>query len=136
MFYSKTTNGFYTREIHGDNLPDDSVEITQDYYEELLSGQCKGQCIVANDQGHPVLQQPLFTQYVPNKVSMRQARLALLNQSLLDQVNSTIKSPEAQIEWEYSTTVERDSKFVQEMILKLNMSKEQVDNLFVLANSL
>lgn len=58
MFYSKTTNGFYAREIHGDNIPADAVEITEAEHAALLDGQSMGKVIVADESGHPILQDP------------------------------------------------------------------------------
>lgn len=58
MFYSKTTGGFYTREIHGDNIPADAVEITEAEHAALLEGQSKGKFIVADESGRPILQDP------------------------------------------------------------------------------
>ena len=46
MFYSKTTNGFYTREIHGDNIPTDAVEITDEQHAALFQKQSEGMRIV------------------------------------------------------------------------------------------
>ena len=58
MFYSASTCGFYSREIHGDNMPADVVEITNEEYESLLSGQSSGKLIKPDAQGRPVLQDP------------------------------------------------------------------------------
>ena len=58
MFYSKSTGGFYTREIHGDNIPTDAVEITEAEHAALLEGQAQGKRIVADENGYPVLQDP------------------------------------------------------------------------------
>ena len=58
MFYSKTTSGFYTREIHGDNIPADAVEITEAEHTALLEGQSMGKVIVADENGRPILQDP------------------------------------------------------------------------------
>lgn len=55
MYYSKQTGGFYTREIHGDNIPADAVEITQGQHAELLQGQSEGKVITADKNGSPVL---------------------------------------------------------------------------------
>jgi len=57
MLYSAKTNGFYLPDIH-DNIPDDAVEISNDYYVTLLDGQAKGQTITADDNGMPVLVEP------------------------------------------------------------------------------
>jgi hypothetical protein len=58
MFYSKSTGGFYTREIHGDNIPADAVEITVEEHQALIEGQSQGKHIVANENGYPVLVDP------------------------------------------------------------------------------
>lgn len=58
MFYSTSNNGFYTREIHGDNIPSDAVEITAALHAELIEGQSQGKRIVADENGYPVLQDP------------------------------------------------------------------------------
>ena len=58
MFYSKLTGGFYTTEIHGDNIPADAVEITVEEHQALLEGQSQGKHIVADENGYPVLQDP------------------------------------------------------------------------------
>lgn len=58
MYYSKQTNGFYTREIHGDNIPADAVEITPEQHAALLQGQSEGKVITADENGYPILQDP------------------------------------------------------------------------------
>lgn len=80
---------------------------------------------------------------VPQSVTMRQARLALLGAGLLDDVDAAIAAiPDetqrraAQIEWEYANTVERKSAFVQQLAVGLGLSAEQMDDLFVQAAAL
>lgn len=58
MFYSKSTGGFYTREIHGDNIPADAVKITEAEHAALMEGQSQGKRIVADESGRPILQDP------------------------------------------------------------------------------
>ncbi len=55
MFYSAQTGGFYDREIHGDAIPADAVEITTTEHAALLAGQSAGQRIEADEHGRPVL---------------------------------------------------------------------------------
>lgn len=57
MFYSKSKNGFYSVDIHGDNIPDDAVEISDEEHDALLKAQSNGDVIVANDDGYPVTMQ-------------------------------------------------------------------------------
>lgn len=58
MFYSKTTGGFYDTAIHGNNIPEDAVEITAEQHAALIEGQSQGKRIVADEAGHPVLADP------------------------------------------------------------------------------
>ena len=54
MYYSKTTGGFYDRNLHSD-LPGDAVEISPEVYTALLAGQSNGQVIMPGKDGKPVL---------------------------------------------------------------------------------
>lgn len=58
MLYSKSTGGFYDSAIHGNNIPSDAVEITNDEHAALLAGQSEGKIIAADANGFPVLQDP------------------------------------------------------------------------------
>lgn len=55
MFYSKTTGGFYTAEVHGDKIPADSVEITIEEAQSLRAMEAEGKRIVANENGYPII---------------------------------------------------------------------------------
>ena len=80
--------------------------------------------------------------YVPEQVTMRQARLALLGAGLLSSVDAAIASlpsPQkeaAQIEWEYAAVVQRNSGLVPAMAQALGMSEAQIDELFITAAAL
>lgn len=73
---------------------------------------------------------------VPDSVTMRQARLALLGAGLLAQVDGAIDSlgepakSAARIEWEYSQTVERHKPFVLMLGAALGLTNKQIDDLF------
>ena len=58
MFYSKSTNGFYDEAIHGDSIPSDAVEITNEEHQALLEGQSQGKIISADKNCKPVLKNP------------------------------------------------------------------------------
>lgn len=58
QYFSPSTNGFYDTEIHGDDIPEDAVEITREEHAALLEGQSAGQMIAADEDGKPVLQDP------------------------------------------------------------------------------
>lgn len=74
----------------------------------------------------------------PKTVTMRQARLALLQSGLLDAVESAVTGAgkAAQIEWEYSSEVHRDKALVKALTPALGLTEEQLDDLFALAASL
>ena len=89
------------------------------------------------------IDQTLAKPPVPQSVTMRQARLALLGAGLLDQVDAAIASisdpvqrKAAEIEWEYAQTVDRNSPFTQQMAVGLNLTAEQLDALFTQAAGL
>ncbi len=80
---------------------------------------------------------------VPERVDMAQARLALFQAGLLSQVDAAIDAiPDptqretARIEWEYRTTVRRDSQLVAGLGASLGLTDEQIDDLFRLADTL
>lgn len=75
---------------------------------------------------------------VPQKISIAQARLALLSAGMLDDVNGGVVAfgQAAQIEWEYRTTVHRNNALVIAMKELLNWTDEQMDDLFILASNL
>ena len=74
----------------------------------------------------------------PSIVSMRQARLALLQSNLLDAVNTAIEQGNEadKITWEYATEVNRTDNLVQNMAIALQLSEQQLDDLFLLASTL
>lgn len=76
-------------------------------------------------------------------VTMRQARRALLDAGLLDQVDAAIAAiadaterRQAEIDWEYATTVERLWPWVQALGAALGLSAEALDALFEQAATL
>lgn len=58
MLYSKQTCGFYSREIHGNKIPADAIEITTEQHASLLQGQSEGKLITADENGYPILVDP------------------------------------------------------------------------------
>jgi hypothetical protein len=79
---------------------------------------------------------------VPKAVTMRQARLALLAQGMLGQIDAAIDSlpspqkEEARIEWEYSQEVQRDKPLVLNLAPALGLDSAQLDALFIAAATL
>lgn len=75
---------------------------------------------------------------IPTVVSMRQARLALLQSGLLGVVNQAITAGNEadKIAWEYATEVQRSDTLVQNLASGLGLSEQDLDNLFLLASTL
>lgn len=79
---------------------------------------------------------------VPEVVTMRQARLALLGAGLLAQVNTAVanmpgaEGAAAHIEWEYAQEVRRNSALVAGLSAALGLADTQLDALFVAAAGL
>ena len=90
----------------------------------------------------PDAQPPALPEYVPavvavpEVVTMRQARLALLGVGMLAQVNAAVASmpgaegDAARIEWEFSSTVERHRPLVLSLTAALGLTDAQLDDLF------
>ena len=85
---------------------------------------------------------PASPPIIPQEVTMRQARLALHAAGKLAAVNAAINAlPDppktaALIEWEYSSTVRRDSQFVALLGPALGLDTAGLDALFIAAAKL
>lgn len=75
---------------------------------------------------------------VPQLVTARQARLALLDAGLLDQVEAAIAagSRADQITWEFAVDVRRDHALIANLGAALNLTSERIDGLFRTAATL
>ena len=91
MFYSKSTNGFYTKDIHGDTIPADAVSITPTEYKALLEGQVAGKQISAGADGRPTLVDRQDTRTYAQK---RAAEYP----NMLEYIDGVVKGDQAQIQ--------------------------------------
>jgi len=79
---------------------------------------------------------------IPASITPRQARLALLQANLLSQVDAAINSLEspaketARIEWEYATSIERSSEWINQLGSALGLDANGIDDLFKTASQL
>lgn len=93
--------------------------------------------ILCIGQPDPVINQP-----VPEAVTARQARLALLGAGVLGMVKQALASMPgiegdvARIEWEYAQEIRRDSPLIGALAPALGLTGEQIDDLFRSAESL
>lgn len=116
--------------------PDDCEEYGRELFAQAISGEFGEVAEYVEPEPTPV---PVT---VPQVVTMRQARLALLQSGYLDIVNTAIanmtgvEGAAAKIEWEYAQTVDIKSPLVITMTTLLSLTEEQLDDLFTLAGGL
>lgn len=93
---------------------------------------------VAQEDGSWVVPPPA----VPQSVTMRQARLAMLHAGTLDDVEALIQNMPgddgraARIDWEFAQDVRRDWHLVGAIGSQLGMTADQIDDLFIYAGSI
>ena len=99
-------------------LPTDCVAITDE----------DAQAIQAEKQTNQPVVIPIIT--------MRQARMMLLNEGLLDEVNLALTTPEQKIWWDYSSVVERNHPLVDAVLTALGKTSAEIDTMFIGASQL
>lgn len=119
--------------------PDQSLHEIEPEFAYLLP---LGSVPISEEEARAILAANQPPEPVPQIVTMRQARLALLGAGLLSQVDAAIDAlPEpqksaARIEWDYSSEVHRSRPFVQQLGHALGLTDEQLDALFTQAATL
>lgn len=79
---------------------------------------------------------------LPTEVTMRQARLALLEAGLLDDVEAAVNAipgingEKARIEWNFSNTVKKNQPITQMLASVIGLTQQQIDDMFVLGVTL
>ncbi|SHJ25461.1 hypothetical protein SAMN02745163_01573 [Clostridium cavendishii DSM 21758] len=61
-------DGFYTKEIHGDNIPKTNIKITEDLWQELLKGIYKYKLNLTEDKVLDVADKDIYFDKVETKV--------------------------------------------------------------------
>jgi len=82
--------------------------------------------------------QELIPVAIPSQITMRQARLQLLTDGVLDQVNAAVQTmgQAAQIEWEYAAVVERGNPLIAAVQTLLGWDDARADQFFTAAATL
>lgn len=128
--YKTHNDDFIIRVGDGAFIPKDTYNVD---YQEYLSWVAEGNAPVTT---------PVQPAAIPDAVTMRQARLALLHAGKLAAVDSAIANMSgsagdaARIEWEFSNTVERNKSLVRALGPAIGMTDQDLDSLFLLAATL
>jgi len=119
--------------------PDNTLHVIDPEFAYLLPTGCvqitEQEAEAIRDANKPI-------QPVPQSVTMRQARLALLQAGKLQAVNNAIASmtgPQgeaARIEWDYSNEVKRDQLLTISLAQSIGMTESEMDALFIEAAKL
>ena len=75
---------------------------------------------------------------VPDRVSARQARLALIGAGLIGVVEAAVAGLSAydRAEWEYAAEIRRDHPLIASLGVALSLSTEDIDDLFRIAGNI
>lgn len=85
-------------------------------------------------EGNTPLEADPIPVYVPPVVPMWAVRVVLKNHNLFDQAQAAIDASDnkaIKAIWEYGNTANRDSPAIATLAATLNLSEEQVDNMFI-----
>lgn len=112
------------------------VEISPEQHAALLTGEAAGSVIAPDGNGVPTLRPRLAA--VPATVTMRQARLALIDAGKYAAVQAAVAQADdrTRVEWEFAATVERDSPIVALLAQAVGLDDGTLDTLFTAAAAL
>ena len=132
MRFSPSTLGWYPESIEYPALPADCITVSDDLWKYL-----QGKQLAVGPNGIPQeFVPPPYVAPIPTVVTMRQARLALLQAGKLTAVNQAlaaltgVQGEAARIEWEFAATVDRGSELVTMLAAALSLSDDDLEALF------
>lgn len=140
-YYSSSTGGFYYTQLHP-HLPNDAVQISADEHQHLLAGQSAGARIIPGPDGQPVLTYDAAPQdtvadlerwRASAQISRFQARAALMQAGLLDQVEAAVAAsddPLIALAWADTTVWPRTSPTIAALADTVGLTGAQIDDLF------
>ncbi len=131
VFEDGFPKGFYSQELHGENIPDDAIEITDEQWLELINNQGMRRFL----DGQVVEYTPPVEPVPPPPITKRQLRLTLVRNGIsLASVDAAIASmpdglskEEAQIEWADASTFNRNHPTLLLIASALGLTQVQID---------
>lgn len=80
---------------------------------------------------------PVDENVVPTEITRLQAKLQLLEIGLLDEVEEMVKQDRrVELYWTDAQSIERNHPILNQMVMALGLTSEQLDNLFIEASKL
>lgn len=82
--------------------------------------------------------EPVPVKDVPQVITKYQAKMALLQDGLYESVEQYVSNSNdyaLKISWYDATNFYRDNQFIAELAIQFNLTQDQVDDLFILANT-
>ena len=96
-----------------------------------------GHIFIEYDNGFITREPEPLPEPIPQVLTMRQARLQLLEVGLLDDVEALVAlDRKSQIEWEYANEVYRQSPLIDLVKETISLTDEQIDDMFLSASKL
>lgn len=136
IFYSAQQRGFYDSTLHS-ILPDDAKEISRENWQQLLLAQSQGKEIVGDENGFPVLTDPVP---VPPEVSRFQLRAALHLAGLLNDVEAmmtdSLTDMIVRLSWQDTQRFQWNCNTMNAIARQLSMTEQQVQQLFFSAGEI
>lgn len=125
---------FYDEEIHGENIPAEAVQIAELEWREFIDNQ--GYRRMVDGKVEPYEPPPAVPPF-PSVVSAAQAKIALFNAGLLDQVKAIVTAHPYEIVrlwYENAGVWERGNAYVQALGAELDLDDAAIDALFIAAS--
>lgn len=119
-----------------EGLKNTIIDITKEEYKDFPNF-LNGHIFIEYDNGWATQNPNENKEVIPQTITMRQARLQLLEVELLDEVEAFVSQDRKwQIEWEYANEVFRDSPLISALKSLLNLTDDQIDTMFIKASKL
>ena len=119
-----------------EELKNTIIDTTKEEYKNFPNF-LNGHIFIDYDNGFITKESDQQFSNIPQVITMRQARLQLLEVGLLDDVEALVAiDRKSQIEWEYANEVYRQSPLIESIKGALSLTDKQIDDMFLKASKL